>query len=43
MTITIPVRKTDLFREVCSHLADTRTKFNAHYNVEESQWEIEIL
>ena len=43
MTITIPVRKTDLFSEVCSHLAAPRTKFNAHYNVEASQWENEIL
>ena len=43
MCITIPAKKTDMFSWVVSELSSSRTEFNAIYNVEEQQWEIELI
>ncbi len=43
MFITIPARKTDMFAWVVSELSSSRTEFNATFNVEEKQWEIELI
>ncbi len=43
MFITIPARKTDIFAWVVSELSSSRTEFNATFNVEEKQWEIELV